>query len=280
MSQREQITAFIEMLTHYDGVAPFSDAKLPIDTDSGRVVVVAENDGIMAIGASATHTQSDGSIHKELETALRPVMRFLAFEGAVLDASLPLVDRAGSFSVWSQRSSLDAALYERGFKPARVLDFLVIDLPLTDNGATSVDRGIRPFLADDVEGLAIVNRAAFEGHREAAALDATEVNRYRSESWFDEEGLLVAESDGVAGFCWTKVHPDGDGEIFRIAVDPAQQGTGLGMALLHAGFDHLAGRPDVSRGVLWVDRANTIATGLYLSLGMKQERSNTEFVLE
>ncbi len=73
------------------------------------------------------------------------------------------------------------------------------------------------------------------------------------------------------------IHPSGDGEIFRIAVDPQNQGRGLGIALLVAGFTYLAGRSDVQRGVLWVDAENKPALALYRSIGMTRDGSNREF---
>jgi mycothiol synthase len=278
MTGRHDIAAFIETLTRYDGYPPFSDAKLPIDPDSRRVVVIAERDEIMAVGASAQHIQSDGSVHAELETATRPVMRFAAFEGAILDAAMPLVEGSRSFSVWSSRSSLDTALEDRGFVRSRTLDFLVVDLPLSIGSEVPAGYEIRTLVRSDVEAVANVNRAAFVGHREAAALDVDEMARYLSEPWFDAKGFFIAEQDGVAGFCWTRVHPDGDGEIFRIAVLPGQQGTGVGSALLKAGFSYLEARSDVHRGVLWVDRSSSSAVRLYRSFGMEHERSNSEFV--
>jgi mycothiol synthase len=277
MTEQDEIEAFIGSLARYDGFAPFSDAKLPIDPASRHVVVVAERDTVMAIAASALHTQSNGSEHRELEIATRPVMRFAAFEGAVLDAAMPLVDGSESFSIWSSRSSLDAALEERGFVENRSLDYLSVDLPLTIVTGMHADNRIRTFVRGDIEAVMMVNRSAFEGHREAAGLDIEEMERYLSESWFDADGFFVADDDGIAGFCWTKVHPDGDGEIFRIAVDPKQQGTGVGMALLQAGFSYLAARSDVHRGVLWVDTSNATAVNLYRSVGMRRERSNSEF---
>ena len=56
--------------------------------------------------------------------------------------------------------------------------------------------------------------------------------------WFDPEGFLLAfDADGLAGFCWTKVHPadpptepDALGEIYVIGADPGRQGIGLGRA--------------------------------------------------
>ena len=280
MSQREEIAAFINTLTRYDGFAPFSDAKLPIDPASRRVVVVADNDGVTAIGVSASHVQSDGSIHKELETATLPAMRFATFEGAVLDAAMPLVSGADSYSIWSSRSSLDVSLQERGFLESRSIDFLVVDLPIAFGTAVTAAYPIRTFESSDSAGVTVVNRSAFEGHREAAALDVAEMDRYQRETWFDANGFLIAESEsgGIAGFCWTKVHPNGDGEIFRIAVDPAHQATGLGRVLLGAAFTHLSGLADVRRGALWVDRSNTTAVALYRSLGMRRERSNSEFI--
>jgi len=278
MSQHDQIADFVDTLTRYDGIPPFSDAKLPLDPASKRVVVIAEKDGVVAIAASASHVQSDGSVHRELETATRPVMRFAAFEGAVIDAAMPLLDGADPYSIWSSRSSLDAALGDRGFVKSRTVEFLVVDLPLVDAAATSADHPIRTFVPGDTDGLIRVNRSAFDGHREAAALDMEAFDRYQREPWFDAEGVFIADNDGVAGFCWTKVHPNGDGEIFRIAVDPIHQGTGMGISLLSAGFSYLASRSDVRRGVLWVDTANTTAARLYRSLGMTRERANTEFV--
>jgi mycothiol synthase len=277
MIGRDQIDEFLDALTRHDGFAPFSDAKLPIEPDSGRVVTIAEGDSIAAMGTAASHTQSDGSLHWELETATHPGMRFPEFEAVLLESSLALVDGRESFSVWSRRSSFDAALERRGFERRRVLDLLVVDLPLSGDVEIPAGYRIRPFIARDVEAVVAVNRAAFTDHPEAGGLDTAEMQRYRSEPWFDAEGLLVAEHNGIVGFCWTRVHRGGDGEIFRIAVDTAHQGKALGATLLKAGFSYLARRSDVERGVLWVDRSNTAAVALYRSFGMQQERSNSEF---
>jgi mycothiol synthase len=278
MSQKDDIDRFLEMLASYDGHAPFSDAKLPIDPNSGKIVVIAEDAAVTAIGATGVHHQSDGSIHRALETAVRPEMRFAAFEGAVLDASLPLIGAADSSSVWSQRSTLDTALTERGYVENRSLDFMVVELPLEPGLGAAADSRIRTFVAEDLDEMLAVNAAAFVGHREAASLDALQMARYRSEPWFDPKGILIAQDGGVVGFCWTRVHPNGDGEIYRIAVEPAHHGTGLGMSLLLAGFRHLAGLESVRRGVLWVDGANTAAVRLYHSVGMETERTNREFI--
>jgi len=278
MSEHDQITEFVEHLTRYDGYPPFSDAKLPLERERGSVVIVTEQDSVVGMGAVASHRQNDGSMHLELETAVRPVMRFPAFEGAVLDGSLPLVEGSASFSVWSNRSTLDSALVERGFRITRVLDFLVVSFPLSPERQTpGTETSIRTFRPEDIDGIISVNRAAFIDHTEAASLNTAAFAGYMSEPWFDADGLFIADRDGCAGFCWTKVHDNGDGEIFRIAVAPDHRGSGIGIALLRAGFDYLADRQDVTRGVLWVDRSNSDAMGLYTSIGMERERSIREF---
>ena len=90
------------------------------------------------------------------------------------------------------------------------------------------------------------------------------------EPWFDPDGFLLAfDADGLAGFCWTKVHPpqpphepDALGEIYVIGADPSRQGTGLGARSPPAGLASLAER-GITVGMLYVDGANDAAVGLY-----------------
>jgi mycothiol synthase len=91
--------------------------------------------------------------------------------------------------------------------------------------------------------------------------------------------LIVEDADEILGFCWTRVHEGGEGEIFRIAVNPDNQGRGIGRALVLAGYDHLAQDELVSKGTLWVDVSNKAALGLYRQLGMQEIRFNREFVV-
>ena len=58
--------------------------------------------------------------------------------------------------------------------------------------------------------------------------------------------LLAWDGERLAGFCWTKVHDDGRGEIYILAVVPGSQGRGLGRALLLAGLDDLQPAPTAS----------------------------------
>lgn len=237
-------------------------------------MVISEGDDIVAVGIAAPHPQPDGSEHWAVETVVRPDLAFVDFEETVLDRALSAVPDE-PLSVWSSRSSLDAALDRLGFSEVRRLLHLCVDLPLAP---AAEPEGIRSFRDDDLDAVLAVNRAAFAEHREAAVLDHTEFRVLAGQPWFDPEGLLIADpGTGIAGFCWTKVHPNGDGEIYRIAVDPSRQGAGWGRRLVTAGFAHLAAEPTVERGSLWVDAANDPAITLYESLGMVVTTTNAEF---
>ncbi len=279
MMQLQRSVEFLAALEQRDGYPPMSEAKMPSFRDSQAAVTVVEDDVIRAVGAIARHRQSDGTLHASIETAVDPSMRFTEFEGAVLDATLELADRNELLSVWSNRVSLDRALDQKGFVVVRTLAYLVVDLPIEmqhEGPRSSVN--LRTFVPEDVPSLVKVNAEAFAGHREAASLTEADVWAMSTERWFDPRGLIIVE-DGldVVGFCWTKVHANGDGEIFRIAVSPSHQATGVGRGALEAGFVHLAERPDVVRGTLWVDTSNRRAMQLYASLGMESERTINEF---
>jgi mycothiol synthase len=105
------------------------------------------------------------------------------------------------------------------------------------------------------------------------------------EDWFDPEGFVLAfDADGLAGFCWTKVHPaqpprepDALGEIYAIAVDPAVHGGGLGKAITIAALDWLHRERGITVGMLYVDADNEAAVGLYRALGFTTYRTDRAY---
>ena len=277
MTNPDAIDRFLADLASDSGIEAVSEAKrhrhrlVPSET-----VVVAEGEDIVAVAIAAPHHQGDGSDIWELETAVRPDMQFGAFELMVVRAGLSSVPKGAPVSVWSSRMTSSEALVEMGFTERRTLAYMVVDLPLPSAGVGIED--VRRFAWSDVDALVAINARAFAGHREAAALDGDAFRSLAEEPWFSPEGILVGPAEGpISGFCWTKVHENGDGEIYRIAVDPDVHGHGLGRRLTLAGFAHLAGVPGVARGALWVDLANVIAVELYERIGMVIERTNTEY---
>lgn len=130
--------------------------------------------------------------------------------------------------------------------------------------ATGIE--LRGYLPGDAKALLAVNAAAFAHHPEQGGLDAAGLASRMAEDWFDPEGLIVAVEDGrLLGFHWTKRVGD-VGEVYVLGVDPSAQGRGLGRRLLAAGLDHLASAGCRSV-ILYVDKADTVAVGLYESAG-------------
>ena len=273
----EAIERFLADLAAESGVDAVSEAKRHrLRRAPEDAVVIAEGEDIVAVAIAAPHRQGDGSEIWELETAVRRDMQFSAFEGSVLRAGLASVPTGVPVTVWTSRTTSSDALADLGFSPRRTLAYMVVELPLRSGDVGVQD--VRRFTWADTEALVAINARAFANHREAAALDVEEFRSLTKEPWFSPEGIVVAPAEGpISGFCWTKVHDNGDGEIYRIAVDPDRHGHGLGRRLTVGGFAHLAGVPGVVRGALWVDLANTIAVDLYERMGMVIDRTNTEY---
>ncbi len=80
----------------------------------------------------------------------------------------------------------------------------------------------------------------------------------------------------MTGYHWTKVHPDGLGEVYVVGVDPDAHGGGLGKALTAAGLRYLRDRglPEV---LLYVDEENTAAISMYQHLGFTRWRADAMY---
>ena len=89
---------------------------------------------------------------------------------------------------------------------------------------------------------------------------------------------MAWQGDDLVGFCWTKVHEGGVGEIYIIAADPAWQGRGLGKALVLEGLRHLSEQEGCTIGMLYVDAANRKALQLYERLGFWVDHIDRSFI--
>jgi mycothiol synthase len=115
-----------------------------------------------------------------------------------------------------------------------------------------------------------VNAAAFASHAEQGRWSQRDLAARIAEPWFDATGFLLAVRDGeLLGYHWTKIHPDGLGEVYVLGTAPSAQKLGLGRALLVRGLHYLADRgcPDV---LLYVDGDNTGARRLYERSGFTE----------
>lgn len=197
-----------------------------------------------------------------------------------INAVLGQAETGASVQLWIERASPDDDQYAAGlgFAPYRDLWRMQRSLP-----ADRSDMATRAFVpgADDDEFLRVNNRA-FHWHPEQGGLTHRDLAERMAEAWFDTEGFRLYEQDGrLAGFCWTKVHPDETppgGEIYAIAVDPDFHGRGLGKPMTLAGLDHLADL-GLTVGFLYVESDNHPAVATYRSLGFHHHSTNRAYRL-
>jgi mycothiol synthase len=130
---------------------------------------------------------------------------------------------------------------------------------------------IRTFaVGTDEDAWVAINAAAFAHHPEQGSWTRVDLEARERDDWFDPSGFLMAwRGDDLLGFHWTKIHPDGAGEVYVIGVAPQAQGLGLGLVLLQRGLAYLReqGCPEV---LLYVDGDNTGAMRLYERNGFRR----------
>jgi mycothiol synthase len=220
---------------------------------------------------------------------VHPGHRDRGIERALIDAAISEVARRGGGRVvlwiFGADEAADALAADAGFTPERELQQLRVRLPIAEqpDWPPGIDvRAFRPGIDDDA-WLAVNNRT-FAADPDQGGWTHDTLRPRLAEPWFEPAGFLMAwDADGLAGFCWTKVHPsappeepDALGEIYVIGVDPDRQGSGLGRALVVGGLEwlHAHGTPV---GMLFVDAANTPAVGLYRALGFDVARRDRAY---
>ncbi|MQY04484.1 mycothiol synthase [Actinomadura macrotermitis] len=260
-----QILALVDAAAAADGVGPLSEhALLALRNGApGRTVV---EDGVVVGYAHLDPATEEESAAAEL--VVHPEHRRRGHGRALLRG---LLQDAAPLRVWAHGDLPAAAALaaSEGMERVRVLFQMrrpaAEPLPAPDiaDGVT-----LRTFVpGQDEEEWLKVNAAAFAHHPEQGAWTLDDVRAREREGWFDPAGFFLAERDGrIAGFHWTKVHPDGLGEVYVVGVDPSAQGLGLGRALTLAGLHHLRDR-GVPQILLYVDESNAAAVRLYRSLG-------------
>lgn len=282
-----------------DGIAPFNEQttlSLSRHPDKfRRHFVVPLKETVIAYAG----VEKVGGV-AEAELAVDPAHRGKGVGHRLLNAVLDWIEAdITELRVWSHGdlpvSSRFAAAH--GFSRDRVLYQFSRDLdgfawpaswpegigrnwPIGEGPAATLPEGVRlrPFRvgSDEAEWLR-VNAAAFASHPEQGRWTASDLAAREEETWFDPDGLLVAEDEtGMLGFHWTKVE-EGVGEVYVLGVDPRAQGTGLGRTLTLAGLAHLAAH-GIREVDLYADESNTKAVKLYRSQGFAIVRTDVQWV--
>jgi mycothiol synthase len=272
------------------GDAVWRDLDEPYTKDSVGVLATVEEHGEPIGYAHVYRSDSLSPPHWGVGFVVNPQFREAGVQVALLERAVERVAAAGGgllvLWVFNPSEHDAAAAAAIGFRHQRDLLQQRVPLPLGEQPRWPSGIEVRHFVPghDDAAWL-VVNNRAFADHPEQGGWVEATLRRRLDEPWFDPKGFLLAvDADGIAGYCWTKVHPPTQidpelGEIFVIGVDPSRQGTGLGRALVVAGLASLAER-GVRTGMLFVDGDNDAALRLYASLGFTTHRVDRAFERE
>jgi mycothiol synthase len=277
-----RIVTLVEAVEHERGVSPLDDdARTGLHDAPGRdlgILVEGDDATLVAYLHLAHHHPSEWS----LSLATRPGVAVYAPPIFAQAQELIAQTGGGHVTLWQHGAVAadDELARGLGFHRERELRQLRVALPLPEPVRWPVGVEVRAFRPgfDEVAWLEVNNRA-FAGHPEQGGWTLDVLRAREAEDWFDPDGFLLAfDAEGLAGFCWTKVHPprrphepDALGEIYVIGADPARHGTGLGHALTAGGLASLSAR-GIRVGMLYVDAANEAAIGLYTKLGFVTAR--------
>jgi mycothiol synthase len=263
-----------------DGVSPLSEDALYTVTEAGegvKHISLTLPDGTLVGYAHLVPAEpgepDDDSPSGEL--LVNPSYRRRGF-GSALAAEL--LNSAPNVRIWAHGDLPAAAALAKSMGLQRVRSLWQLRMSLKDatipSPAYPAGVTVRAFIPGaDEEAWLAVNRRAFAHHPEQGSWTIDDLRLREEEEWFDPAGFFLAERDGqLAGFHWTKVHPDGGehgepiGEVYVVGVDPGHQGGGLGRALTLTGLAHLRDLGLVSV-MLYVDEDNIAAVRMYRALG-------------
>ncbi|PJE12762.1 mycothiol synthase [Mycobacterium sp.] len=285
--EQHQIRQLITAATEFDGVAPVGEQvlrELPQDR-TDHLVVVDATAGITGY-LNLTPPRDDTGAMSEL--VVHPQARRGGIGAALVRAALAKTD--GRTRFWAHGTLEPARATASALGLVVVRELLQMRRPLREIAEPVVPDRLRELRirtyagsSDDAE-LLRVNNAAFSYHPEQGGWTEREVEERRGEAWFDPAGLFLAfdREDKLAGFHWTKVHPDpaGLGEVYVLGVDPSAQGSGLGQLLTSIGLAslarRLAGLPD-PHAMLYVESDNAAAVRTYEKTGFSVYSVDTAY---
>lgn len=259
-----------------DGRDPLSENKFLELARGAGDGILAEEEG-RVVGYAHVSPVAVGAV---VEMVLAPDRRSRPLADELLGRALETARPAASVQVWAFEPVLVDAVRARGGVLGR--EVRQLRRPLPPDRRPGLDADIRPFRPgrDEAAWLA-VNNAAFRGHPENGNWDLATLEERMAQPWFDEAGFLMAwDHDELAGFCWTKLHPDSVGEIYVIAVAPEAQGRGLGRELALSGLWDLYERRGAITGMLFVEGGNERGLALYEALGFATVHLSCCFVVE
>ncbi len=302
----QAVHRLVEQVESADRIAPLSEhvlLHLPYGGDAQvRNLLVRDGAQVLAYAHLDVTDQVDGA---SAELAVAPAARGQGLGRAMVTELLQQVPD-GRLRLWAHgdRPEATALASSLGFRRSRVLFQMRRSLteplaePVTPDGLL-----LRTFVpGQDEQAWTELNNRAFVHHPDQGGWGVHEVQLREKEPWFDPAGFFLAERDGrLVGSHWTKVHgghggdaphehdtdhPDHEhhdhppiGEVYIVAVDPAEQGRGLGPWLTLVGLHSLA-RRGLSEVLLYVDESNVAAVRTYERLGFTRHTTDVMYLHE
>lgn len=275
VAEQDGVRSLVTAAAVADGVEPVGERVL-------RELAEERTGHLLACG-------SDGSIVGYLnlapataELVVHPDARRRGIGTALVRAA---IERGGAqVRFWAHGTLPPARAFTAalGLRPVRELVQMERPLAGIPEYAVPQDIAIRTYAgAGDHPELLRVNNAAFAWHPEQGGWSESDVAERVTEPWFDPEGLFLAFADReLLGFHWTKIHPEGPGEVYVLGVDPSAQGRGLGRVLTLRGLEHLArrlGERTDASVILYVEAANAAAIRTYEALGFAPVAVDTAY---
>ncbi|MEO3786996.1 mycothiol synthase [Actinocorallia sp. B10E7] len=268
----EQSAAVLELASRaaeHDTVAPLSEQTLLDVRHGGGEHHLHQVDGLLA-----GYAYTDG---ESAEVVVDPGLRRRGVGRILVSALLAGNERV---KIWAHGDLPGAPQLAAGLGLAPVRTLLQMRRPLNDPlPVLRIHAGftLRTFEPKDAEAWLGLNRLTFAEHPEQGQWTMEDLRQRMAEPWFDPKGFFLAcKGDRVVGFHWTKVHPEGLGEVYVVGVDPSVQGVGLGRTLTLAGLHHLKSL-GLETVLLYVDAGNTSAVRLYESLGFTHHRADVMY---
>ncbi|GAA2806248.1 mycothiol synthase [Kitasatospora paracochleata] len=213
--------------------------------------------------------ESEGGGRSTVELTVHPAHRGAGHGRALVDAVLR--EAGGAVDFWSHGGHPAARHLAQSYGAELVRELRQMrrtaDAPEEQPLPAGVTlRTFRP--GEDDEAWLALNAAAFAHHPEQGSWTRADLADRLAEPWFDPAGFFLADRDGqLVGFHWTKVHPEGLGEVYVVGVAPSEQGSGLGRALTATGLRHLILDRKLATVLLYVDADNPAAVRVYERLG-------------
>lgn len=207
---------------------------------------------------------------------------------------LASVDDAARPRLW--RDSYDdlvSAARSRGFDRLEVIDRggtlagpdsitirSVVRMIHEDSVSGSTRSGVETANKSDVAGILALLKEAFSGHPENGDWSMADIRQRMSQDWYDPSGVFVwRDGPKVQGLCWTKVHPDGVGEIYLVAVSASAAGQGIGKALVEQGVRYLMTVRESPAVIVYSESDNAGALRLYEAVGFRVDRVDSRILL-